>query len=70
MPVNVLGDNEMTIDTGPVLGMIRVSQQESAKLRGASLGSVTIIRYRSVASNIVKRQAGFADVEPCGSRER
>ena len=65
MPVNVLGDNEMTIDTGPVLGMIRVlSQQESVKLHEVSLGSVTIIRYRSVASNIVKRQAGFAHVEP------
>ena len=64
MPVNVLGDNEMTIDTGQVFGMIRVSQQESIKLHEASLGSVTIIRYRSVASNIVKRQAGFADVEP------
>ena len=54
----------MTIDTGQVFGMIRVSQQESIKLHEASLGSVTIIRYRSVASNIVKRQAGFADVEP------
>ena len=54
----------MTIDTGPVLGMIQVSQQESVKLHEVSLGSVTIIRYRSVASNLVKRQAGFADVEP------
>ena len=60
----------MTIDTGPVLGMIPVSQQESVKLHEASLGSVTIIRYRSVASSIVKRQANFADVEPWGSRER
>ena len=54
----------MTIDTGPVLSMIRVSQQESVKLHEVSPGSVTIIRYRSVASDIVKRQAGFADVEP------
>ena len=54
----------MTIDIGPVLGMIPVSQQESVKLHEVSLGSVTIIRYRSVSSNIVKRHAGFADVEP------
>ena len=56
MPVDVLGDNEIMIDIVPVLAIATPSYR-------VNLGSVTIIRYRFIASSIVKRP-GFADIEP------
>ena len=61
VPLDVLGNNEITIDSVPIYFEYRNQNRSSYKV---SLGSVTIIRYRPVASNIIKRQAGFADVEP------